>query len=812
MNPTPTANTNDTGNATTGAWRILSGRLELSSTRPTFWTALLFAIIWLLSALLALESISGFRSEFLQLAAVTTLLFSIGYGWSRGVPNQVTTLILNTAILTLIAFQPAMVVVVPLMIPINMLGLNQFSFRCLGAYGVALIAYLLLSVSPYCRVQFVEAFRHTSDIISGAINGRRMHGGPSALGGWSALYLSLIVFCLAEGIWRKVGLTIALIVGYLIFMCIAVGMTKQYGMFHIAVFGWAANGASLLTLALGAILIVLGGRSNKDQTSPGRLQSIGLGLAVGVAVLLLVSVTLICFFPKTDETRGEVAFLEDACFVDFKMPTPESKGLGESGMFGAALGYVETLGYQSRRIKLDELDSDEFQADTLFIINPQADWSEQQLDRIQSFVRSGGSLIVLGDHTDILGTQDSLNKLCSPFGVRYRFDSAYPLRNHWADSIHISDPWTCRSSIPDSAFSISIGASLEITDPQIATPLLYGQYGFSDAGNRNNEQAAFLGDYLYRFGEPIGDVVLASKTRFGKGRVVVFGDTSSFQNVAIANTGLDFLPELFDEITTTRRYGQTTAPVLLVLILFVAIAVPHTRPTAILVSALCLLITHSRPTQRSHTEIVKSFDANHVMVVSDLLNHFDNGAQTERGVYELIFSLYASKKRPFLSDMQTALSLDQGTIVIVAPRQSPDKHELRQLKSFVERGGTLLLAMNRDAFIHSPELADEFGFAISQVPLGPYPLIARANESRPQFLDAWALDLKSDTDWQVLFAAEGLPVVARKDIGDGYVTVIGDEEFLLGQSMVQLQTLHARNLSFLGELISQEPESLANAN
>ena len=59
--------------------------------------------------------------------------------------------------------------------------------------------------------------------------------------------------------------------------------------------------------------------------------------------------------------------------------------------------------------------------------------------------------------------------------------------------------------------------------------LLVGRYAFSDAGARENVMGSFLGNYHYDRGEQLGDVVLAATVTHGKGRIVVWGDTSAFQ-------------------------------------------------------------------------------------------------------------------------------------------------------------------------------------------------------------------------------------------------------------------------------------------
>ena len=83
---------------------------------------------------------------------------------------------------------------------------------------------------------------------------------------------------------------------------------------------------------------------------------------------------------------------------------------------------------------------------------------------------------------------------------------------------------------------VAVGASLELSGN--AGPLLVGRYAFSDAGIRENVMGSLLGNYHYDRGERLGDVTLVATATHGRGRVVVWGDTSAFQGVS------SFYPEV----------------------------------------------------------------------------------------------------------------------------------------------------------------------------------------------------------------------------------------------------------------------------
>ena len=245
------------------------------------------------------------------------------------------------------------------------------------------------------------------------------------------------------------------------------------------------------------------------------------------------------------------------------------------GMYGMMQPYVESLGMNFRLS--DELytpayvngDGDEIaavddlaNADVLILLYPNRRWKQSQLDRIQEFVEEGGSLLVMGEHTIVDGVskeqeaqrfaaeedkmrmpvpgddwageeEDSIrvNELLERFGIEIVFDSAEFAVGGWLQSYGtISHPTTAGIRDERNTFGAVIGASIE--PDRMTRPLLIGRFGKGDLGNRDDkkEHASYMGDSLYNGGERLGDLVLAAEKRVGRGRVVVFGDTSTLTN------------------------------------------------------------------------------------------------------------------------------------------------------------------------------------------------------------------------------------------------------------------------------------------
>ena len=101
-------------------------------------------------------------------------------------------------------------------------------------------------------------------------------------------------------------------------------------------------------------------------------------------------------------------------------------------------------------------------ADALVLIFPDAPWQDGQLDRIWNFVRRGGCLLVMGEHTTREADgRNRFNDVLAPTAMRVRFDSATFAVGGWLQSYETL--WhSVSAGIKDTEndFGVVIGASV----------------------------------------------------------------------------------------------------------------------------------------------------------------------------------------------------------------------------------------------------------------------------------------------------------------------------------------------------------------
>jgi len=427
------------------------------------------------------------------------------------------------------------------------------------AIGLGACLMLLVRTSPWAWHCIDALFRHVSYVVNHFGFDVDFRIGPTFFGcEWLLVYWSfLVVRCLRTG-----NLLWSLLIGVLLPLVAVPSLHLLGGMWREAtsstflsydtMFEAAGSRRLLLSpadyvsprnLRLALVLLVVGvevlgvGRraGRLEYTPPARP-----GKGPYFACLLVVAGCLALSVPALVRGRSAANLTEAPVVKIFDpvgsltaAPNDENFGFLLSGMFSKLPVYLSLLGYSVDR--WDPAQGDLDGTDVLVLINLPEAFSGQEKERILDFVRVGGSLLCLGDH--VAGDQIAgpFNDLLEPTGIRFNRDSACSfcgwlpglLQQHpaiYADS----DPW---GDSVDAA-AIGTGASLALTGG--ACPVFIGREGFSDASNPENKAGGELGDLVYRYGEDIGDLVLAAEDRLGEGSVVVFGDTSSFQNGTLA--------------------------------------------------------------------------------------------------------------------------------------------------------------------------------------------------------------------------------------------------------------------------------------
>ena len=480
----------------------------------------------------------------------------------------------------------------------------------------------------------------------------------------------------------------------------------------------AASGVGWLVLAVVIDLVAPGRRGPAARSSPRAAVACD---AVACAAAAFAGVCLVGT-SMIGPPSGRSILVHNRGGLDWDRPVFGRFGAFSGGMFGLLPVYCRAEGYEFGVIDKDAIgDADLANAQILILINSPKPWDDSERRAVSDFVARGGSLLVLGDHTDVFGLMKGFNGLTADYGIRFRFDSAYKLREQWrgceaASAVAVALGWDEENP------SVAVGASLELSGA--ARPLLTGRYGFSDAGVRENFVGSFLGNYHYENGERLGDVTLVATATRGRGRVVVWGDTTAFQgglSLTYARVIGPLLAWLSRPAAWTERPPARTAAAIGLAAAIAWLAISRARPSRVLAVGACLLAGLAIPWALSlpNRDARARIDGDTILVDQSHLPATGHYEARVNPVGPLYTNLLRSGFRVVDMERWDAQGIGRARgIAFVAPQRPFGADEIGQLLRAEESGAVVLMAVGQpDSAATAPVLAAH-GLAAGPAPSG----------------------------------------------------------------------------------------------
>jgi hypothetical protein len=520
--------------------------------------------------------------------------------------------------------------------------------------------------------------------------------------------------------------------------------------------------------------------------------------AIFMAVLLpFVAVSA----PSRLDLQGKKIVFYEKGFLNWLKPTHGSYGRLGSGMYGMLPVLLESLGAKCL-ISPELSDADIKDANVLAIIFPDDPWQPGQVERIHSFVRRGGSLLVLGEHTtcDPNGS-NRFNEILAPTAMRVRFDCATFAVGGWLQSYEaLNHPATAGIADDQNQFGVVIGASVLARWP--ARPLLVGRWGWTDDGDVASERA-MMGNDRYDSGEKLGDIVLVAEQPLGKGRIIAFGDTSGLSN-AIDVSSYQFTTRLFAYLANGNAHAHTAwRQVVALLAGAILIALVSRRPgpwksllVAVGLTASLLACTVADPARanllpdgrRSKPDNLAYIDASHMETCS-------GESWRPDGLGGLALTLMRSGYLTLDLPEFTPERLERaGLLISVTPARAFSPAEVEMVKAFVNNGGTFILTTGYEQRMPCLPLLDVFGLqlgtpqsgSLEPEPLGhfksPY-LESEGKRVYVRFHAAWPLAAGEPNAQVIAYGRDNQPVIIMRRLGAGRFLLIGDPCFAMNMNL-----------------------------
>ncbi|MEL6329725.1 MAG: DUF4350 domain-containing protein [Planctomycetota bacterium] len=558
-------------------------------------------------------------------------------------------------------------------------------------------------------------------------------------------------------------------------------------------------------------------------TAPAWLARLASGRS---AVAAITTIALFAFLaviaprlaaPAAGPATGTI-YVRTGGLLDFQTPGWERFGVANSGMFGLLVERLRRRGAEIVEIESLETLGDAGSADIAIVINPN-EMPDLERDAFEAFVRAGGSGLVLGDHTDIAGTKAPTNRLLEPFGVSLNIDSAYPMTGKWEGKFgpptHDLATQLDRHNI---GLQQSTGASIEIRDLGVR-PLLVARHAFSDDADHTMARGDLRGNYRYDVGEAFGDRCVAAEIQRGRGRVLVFADTSMFQNVAVAWTWpfvervferLRARPVALESIASPVGLASLTIAAGLALALSIGSMAANGWVGLAVATGVGSAGTMVSVGLARGTTPLAEIDAPTAVIDMRHASDVTSMLWTSRSVSGLVITLERCGIEPTMLLAGAGVPEQAGVYVIPHPRRPLGRAKLDALIERAERGTTVLLAVSGESPANDEDFAEALGLRIDPRPLGPVPVREKLAPSefaaamlQPQMSEAYALEALRPS-WVPRLTDSGNVIIAERSVGEGRVVVVADSMFLSDRSIESEKEAWIGNVQLVRALVTGE--------
>jgi hypothetical protein len=167
--------------------------------------------------------------------------------------------------------------------------------------------------------------------------------------------------------------------------------------------------------------------------------------------------------------------------------------------------------------------------DILVIKTPEETIPDREAEAIDRFVRRGGGLLLVGDHTNLLGMGTHLNALSAKYGIRFRYDSVSD--GATGGFVNYSGPPIGRhvGALHVDHLEFMTSCSLQLSGTAEAVLAVDG----CRREPHDYASSSFFGRHGPHPEMEHGRAVLAATVRVGEGRIAAFTDSTVWSSFAV---------------------------------------------------------------------------------------------------------------------------------------------------------------------------------------------------------------------------------------------------------------------------------------
>jgi hypothetical protein len=190
--------------------------------------------------------------------------------------------------------------------------------------------------------------------------------------------------------------------------------------------------------------------------------------------------------------------------------------------------------------------------DVLVLKTPTRRFTAEEIAVVRAFVRRGGGLLLIGDHTNLLGMSSFLNEIAAPFGIRFRYDGSNAYSSGYFSWFR--PPWLFAHPIVEGVPPVRFLTSCTLEHSPGVERVMISHDVMSDPIDYS--KPSFFGKLLPNPRNGFGLFPLAVARRHGQGRVVAFAESTTLSNFAAFQDGTaPFILRTLTYLNQTNRDG-----------------------------------------------------------------------------------------------------------------------------------------------------------------------------------------------------------------------------------------------------------------
>lgn len=420
--------------------------------------------------------------------------------------------------------------------------------------------------------------------------------------------------------------------------------------------------------------------------------------------------------------------------------------------------------------------------DVLVLKTPTTGFTDDEVNAIERFVRDGGGLFLIGDHTNVFGTSTFLNKIAERFGMYFRYDATYNLR-HLGLSLYERPE---RFAHPVTRFmpKYLFATSCTLYSPLFSENVILG-YGLR-AMYLDYSEISYFPVKVDKYDYDFGLFVQAGGVKCGKGRVLGFTDSTCFSNFFMFIPGK---PELalasIEWLNRTNRWSWLNKVLFVVALIGLALLVVEVRRnssagfwsvviaagtlTAVVVSVATEgAVARAYPLPQPRRDPVHvTFDQGHgnYVLPSELLPRTNWRNFQTFYVWTQRLGLIPRNEHSIEDAVRNS-----GALVEINPHRPFSIEEIDRVVDFVRRGGTLVvLDTPENPNSTANQLVGPFGFVFDREAADSITVLNAAGDTLG--VSRRAVGVGGVTP--ILKLGDGRTTMGYREFGEGKVVACG---------------------------------------